>query len=60
MNTYTFQAYGKSIKVEAEDKLAALVVANDWHDKFPQREMGCWFPLTTVDSYRWVEGNFFD
>jgi hypothetical protein len=60
MNTYTFEAYGKSIKLEGEDKGAALVVANDWLNSLSEREMGCWFPLTTVDSYRWVEGNFFD
>jgi len=60
MTTYTFEAYGKSIKLEGENKGAALVVANDWLNSLPEREMGCWFPLTTVDSYRWVEGNFFD
>jgi hypothetical protein len=60
MTTYTFEAYGKSIELEGDDKGAALVVANDWLNSLSEREMGCWFPTTTVNRFYWAEGNFFD
>jgi hypothetical protein len=43
------------------DKVAAMGKANKelvWADK--DSLDGAWFPTTQLNTYQWVEGNFFD
>ena len=70
MTTYTFEAYGQSVTVEADgfdmidEKRNATIQANEFLSALPEyiasNEGGAWFPKTTVNAFAWIEGNFFD
>jgi|TARA_B110000503_G_scaffold97998_1_gene146927 hypothetical protein len=60
MKTFTFEAYGKTFKAEAERGLDVMEDANRkllWSN--PRYQQGAWYDCDST-TYNWVEGNFFD
>ncbi len=61
MQIFTFKAYDQTFNAKAEKGLDVMEKANKellWSN--PKSKDGAWFPCTKVNSYTWVEGNFFD
>tara|TARA_Y100000015_G_C2349510_1_gene69896 strand:- start:150 stop:335 length:186 start_codon:yes stop_codon:yes gene_type:complete len=61
MQIFTFKAYDKTFKAKAEKGLDVMEKANKellWSN--PKAKEGAWFPNIKLNSYTWVEGNFFD
>ena len=54
---YQFEANSKKIVVEADKMLSAMVEANKQFGSLPQ---GAWMAVGSLNSYRWVPGNFVD
>ncbi len=59
MQTFTFEAYGKTFKIQGKTALSVMEDANRellWGNK--QYSQGAWSDGPT--EFRWIEGNFFD
>jgi hypothetical protein len=54
---YQFEANSKKIVVEADGMLAAMTEANKQFGSLPR---GVWMAVASLNSYRWVAGNFVD
>jgi hypothetical protein len=57
MNTYSFNANGRKIEVEAARMLEAMGKANKLFGSLPQ---GAWMASGSLNNYYWAKGNFFD
>ena len=57
MNTYSFEANGKKIEIEAAKAGDAMAEANKQFGSLPQ---GAWMASGSLRNYYWAKGNFFD
>ena len=57
MNTYSFEANGKKIEIEAAKAGDAMAEANKQFGSLPQ---GAWMDTAAPQKYYWAKGNFFD
>jgi len=56
MQTFTFNFDGQTVTAQADNAIAAMGIVNR---QLPLGD-GAWFPADQEDTFRWVEGNFFD
>jgi hypothetical protein len=57
VETWTFEALGRTVTVEAENRIAAMGEANRLFGPLPQ---GAWMDRNQPRAFHWAKGNFFD